>query len=303
MLKKRITLPYTVEVIQSKKVSFQKRTGLLWLMALILSECTVHGPTKVIVLREGEVLVQPGDTIYTLAHRHGIPVRMLVQSNGLVAPYILVPDQKLIIPGSPPQPVEPLEDIDPPSGPSLIEKEEVEWYHQPLNQPPHPGINQPVDSSPAVPTKGVTPVVTPENHPSRSEKSLEKIPEKPKKSLSEKKSFSFPTQGKIISKFGEMMRGAKNTGIYFKTEKNDLVRAAAPGVVILVGDELKKGFSLVVIQHHNGVISAYGPFESTSVQMNQKVLQQAPLGKVKGSELYFEMRKDRQIVDPLNYLR
>lgn len=42
-------------------------------------------------------VVQPGDSIYSIADKHGIPVERLITDNGLVTPYTLTPGQAIVI--------------------------------------------------------------------------------------------------------------------------------------------------------------------------------------------------------------
>lgn len=48
---------------------------------------------------EGEITVQRGDTVYGIARRNNVPMRALIEANGLVAPFTLQAGQKLRLPG------------------------------------------------------------------------------------------------------------------------------------------------------------------------------------------------------------
>lgn len=45
------------------------------------------------------VVVRPGDTIYTIAQAHNVPVRALIEANNLAPPFQLQPGRVLILPG------------------------------------------------------------------------------------------------------------------------------------------------------------------------------------------------------------
>ena len=53
-------------------------------------------------------IVQPGDTLFSIAARHGVSVQAIIQANGLTSPFNVFPGQRLFIPigfpGGPGQP-------------------------------------------------------------------------------------------------------------------------------------------------------------------------------------------------------
>lgn len=46
----------------------------------------------------GMVTVQPGDSVYLIARRNNVPIRVLIEANRLAPPYVLRPGQQLAIP-------------------------------------------------------------------------------------------------------------------------------------------------------------------------------------------------------------
>lgn len=46
----------------------------------------------------GMVTVQPGDSVYLIARRNNVPIRVLIEANHLAPPYVLRPGQQLAIP-------------------------------------------------------------------------------------------------------------------------------------------------------------------------------------------------------------
>lgn len=78
------------------------RRGLWRYLGAAVASIMVVGcqeSARVIILQPGEIIVQPGDTIYSLAQRHNVSVRLLVQLNGLYPPYTLKPLDRLRLPG------------------------------------------------------------------------------------------------------------------------------------------------------------------------------------------------------------
>ena len=54
-------------------------------------------------LAPGSVTVEPGDTVYGLARRHGLTPAALIEANGLAAPYTLALGQTLVLPAAAPE--------------------------------------------------------------------------------------------------------------------------------------------------------------------------------------------------------
>ena len=85
------------------------------------------------------------------------------------------------------------------------------------------------------------------------------------------------------------------------------IAAAAAGTVIWCGWETGYG-NLVVIDHHNGLATAYAHQSRIAVSCNQDVSQGQVIGYVgctgfcTGPHLHFEVRVNGTPVDPLGYL-
>lgn len=288
-----------VPKITSAKTPFLCMAGFL-----LLSQCTLQGPPKVIVLRESEILVQQGDTIYSLAHRYNVSVRGLVETNGLVPPYTLSPDQKLVLPSSgscSPSSSTQSSSEDSVQGPQLLEGgAEVQWEE-------------------------VGPVETPsaQGEASCVNPSLMEEARKSNALMHQKDSSSAPNQASLQGKKGgaggasapkkqicfsspvKSVKGRpKENGICLTVLPGEKVRAAAPGRVLFAGSRTTSEDPLVLIQHEDGWLTAYGPFEKISVSKDQCVTPQTPLGTIKSNkELYFEMRKDRKVENPVLYIK
>lgn len=50
------------------------------------------------VVGGGSAVVQPGETLYSIARRSGVPIRAVIDANGLQAPFILQPGQMIVLP-------------------------------------------------------------------------------------------------------------------------------------------------------------------------------------------------------------
>ncbi|MCK9217540.1 MAG: peptidoglycan DD-metalloendopeptidase family protein [Firmicutes bacterium] len=118
--------------------------------------------------------------------------------------------------------------------------------------------------------------------------------------------FSTPTRGSLTSRFG-MRRGRHHDGIDIGAPIGTPVNAADGGVVIFVGTSGSYG-KLIKIDHGANFVTYYGHLSSYKVKVGDKVYKGQTIGAVgntgrsTGPHLHFEIRKNGQPVNPLNYL-
>jgi murein DD-endopeptidase MepM/ murein hydrolase activator NlpD len=116
----------------------------------------------------------------------------------------------------------------------------------------------------------------------------------------------WPVNGPITSPFG-MRWGRMHEGIDIGVGYGTPIEAAASGTVIYAGWESGYG-NFVVIDHGNGLATAYGHQSRIAVSNGQQVTQGQVIGYVGctghcfGPHLHFEVRVNGVAVDPLNYL-
>ena len=118
--------------------------------------------------------------------------------------------------------------------------------------------------------------------------------------------FIWPVSGPITSPFG-MRWGVLHPGIDIGVPEGTPIHAAAAGTVIYCGEESGYG-NLVVIDHHNGLATAYGHQSRIAVSCGQNVAQGDIIGYsgctgfCTGPHVHFEVRVNGNPVDPLGYL-
>ena len=118
--------------------------------------------------------------------------------------------------------------------------------------------------------------------------------------------FIWPCDGVVVSGFG-MRWGRMHEGIDIGCAFGTPNRAAASGTVIYAGWLGGYG-NLVVIDHGNGLSTAYAHASSILVGVGQSVSQGETVslvgstGNSSGPHLHFEVRVNGQAVDPLLYL-
>jgi murein DD-endopeptidase MepM/ murein hydrolase activator NlpD len=114
--------------------------------------------------------------------------------------------------------------------------------------------------------------------------------------------------GVIVSTYGPKAGNRYNDGMNIAAPAGTPVRAAADGVVIYTGNELRSFGNLILIRHAAGWSSAYAHTETVRVKRNQKVGKGAIIaavgnsGSVPCSQLHFELRREANAVDPLALL-
>lgn len=272
----------------------------------------------------GYVVVRPGDSLSIIAQRKGVTLEDLIETNGLSAPYVIHPGQKLKLPGLRYHVVQrgdtlygvarthtvglgdliQLNDLMPPYRVMVGQK---------LRLPP-PG-EDPVMRATAIPVPSPRSVAQITARPvavgsgRTSGKTVTKPPvrlSKPPPRTSSR--FLWPVRGRLISRFGSGGKGLYNDGINIAAPKGTKVRAAENGVVAYAGNELAGFGNLLLIKHADGWMSAYAHNEKLLVRTGQRikrgqiVAQVGETGRVASPQLHFELRRGEESVDPTKYL-
>jgi murein DD-endopeptidase MepM/ murein hydrolase activator NlpD len=111
-----------------------------------------------------------------------------------------------------------------------------------------------------------------------------------------------------LSRFGSKGGGKVNDGINIAAQSGTQVRSAGKGVVVYSGNEIGVFGGLILIDHGDGWVTAYGHLGQLQVARGDKVSAGQPIGNVGETgyvsepQLHFEIRKDRIPVDPVSKL-
>jgi len=122
------------------------------------------------------------------------------------------------------------------------------------------------------------------------------------------KGLVWPVKGEIVRKFGDDGNGVALTGINIAVPEGTPVLAAEGGKVLYADNGLKVYGNLVLVQHPNGMVSAYAHNSYLLVKKGEKVRKGQVLalsgasGNVEKPQLHFELRQHASAVDPLNVL-
>ncbi len=278
-------------------------------------------------------VVQRGDTLYGIALKHGVDYKELVQWNGIADPNTLKVGQEidLLVPSRQskvaeiapedqsaqptlfalPQSAAPVEvnSIKPlqtepvsplPEAMVIAEPKSIKLpYAEPSAAKPDLEVSQSTKNQPAA----ILPPPNKIEKPSDVEKPTKAQPEiaLPKNNNNSIK-WSWPTNGKVLSKYTERTKGVSISG-----NTGQSVLASADGTVVYSGNSLRGYGNLIIVKHNDIYLSAYGHNskilvrEGETVSKGQKI---AEMGNTDSEtvKLHFEIRERGKPVDPLKFL-
>jgi murein DD-endopeptidase MepM/ murein hydrolase activator NlpD len=120
--------------------------------------------------------------------------------------------------------------------------------------------------------------------------------------------FSWPLNGRILAGYGAGPDGSRNDGISIAAPRGAPITAIEAGTVAYAGNELRGYGNLILIKHTDGWISAYGHCDELLVKKGDQVHRGSVIAKVGATgnvnepQLYFELRRGKQPVDPREFL-
>lgn len=262
------------------------------------------------------VTVQRGDTLYSISRHYGVPLKDLINTNNLHAPYTLHVGQRLSLPTKQYHTVQrgdTLYSIARQYNVDVTSLSRVNNLQTPYSLSVGDRLVLPasVGSVPAASYNTAQNTGT----ASMTAKSAAYTPAKsapvtdsyvaPK---ARKTKFDWPVKGTIISGYGNLGSGRKNDGINIKAALGTNVKAADSGTVAYAGNELKGFGNLILIKHTDGWITAYAHNDRLFVKKGQKVTRGEKIatvgstGSVTTPQLHFEVRSGKKAVNPRPYL-
>ena len=272
------------------------------------------------------VVVQKGDTLFSLSKKYEVPLKGIIDKNNLKQPYSLRVGQVLALPVSNKHVVVKGETLY-----SIAKKYDTDLNRlgklnnlkapyalnvgQVLELPANTVKKQNSSSggfskfsfSKTKSTKKTAKVATKKTN--ATPKKIAYSRQKSKNvSTYRKTKFVWPVNGSVVSNFGFVGKGRKNDGINIKANLGTNIKAADKGVVAYAGNELKGFGNLVLIKHSDGYITAYAHADKLYVKKGQKVLRGEKIatvgktGSVNTPQLHFEVRAGKKAVNPRKYL-
>lgn len=271
--------------------------------------------------RPNYVTVKKGDTLYSISRHYDVPIRELVETNGLTPPYSLNIGRVLKMPNARYHVVSKGDTLYNISKRYNVDVTSLSRANE-LDAPYNLNIGQRLvlpgsvggkssasyqtattQSTPSRWSWGGNNNETTTSTPYKSTYSKPAPAPKPRKTK-----FAWPVKGTVISHFGAIGKGRTNDGINIKGTKGATVVAADKGNVAYAGNELKGFGNLILIKHDDGWVTAYAHNDRLFVKKGQRVAKGEKIstvgssGGVSSPQLHFEIRAGKKSVNPESYL-
>src|SRR6266566_8734756 len=232
-------------------------------------------------------VVNPGDTLLSVARRNHVPLSELARANSLEPTAKLRLGMKLTVPGAKTAAVAPA------AQPVSVAAQPVAAVAPATKMAAAGGPPQIARLAQAAATVEDAAVAT----PVKATEAAGTLP-----------TFRWPVRGKVITSYGAKTNGKSNDGINLAVPEGTPVKAAEDGVVAYAGNELKGYGNLVLVRHSNGYVTAYAHASELmvkrgdTIKRGQTIAKSGQSGEVGSPQLHFEIRKGSSPVDPLQFL-
>lgn len=266
----------------------------------------------------GTVIVGPGETLFGIARARRVPIRGLIEANGLEPPYAVTAGQILKLPGRSRYMVragDTLYRIAKCHGVEPVALARANGIAPPYTISPGHGLRLPPPTeAPACPPEATAP--TAEAPPAEGQPMGPiqahipagpggPVPPPPPRQAAK---FLWPVSGKLISGFGPKGGKRQNDGINIAAPAGAPVRAAEAGVVVYAGNQLRAYGNLILVLHDGGWTTAYAHNgallvgRGTVVERGQVIARVGSSGNVGAPQSHFELRRGATAVDPVEHL-
>lgn len=237
----------------------------------------------------GTHTLRAGESLYGVARQYRVPLAELQRVNGITEPTRVRMGTVLKVPGAG-QPDAVSSRTEAPQTPAPIANE----------QTTPPGV-----------IPGVRVINQPEKRASLPDRLNDATPEPsaaPAQPAASATRFRWPARGKVIGTFGKRPDGTSSEGINVALPMNADIHAVEGGRVLYASNEIQAYGNLVLIQHENGWVSAYGHADRLLVKRDdvvkkgQVIAKAGRTGSVNQPQLHFELRQGAKPVDPIAHL-
>jgi lipoprotein NlpD len=270
-----------------------KRRYILWAMAVVLSlpACSsiVEYQAPTTASERDMYMIREGESLYAIAWHYGLDYKQVARWNNIQAPYTIYPGQRIRL--NPPPTVARTEE--PETLPVASAPVPATWFPPPTASPSaaHTARTTSVPAQPAFSLRPLSPESISPPMPAASQASVQ--------------GWQWPVQGEMIRGFSPNGNGKK--GIDIAGRPGQPIQAASSGKVVYSGGGLVGYGELIIIKHDHNFLSAYAHNRKLLVKEGEQVRAGqmiAELGST-GAErpmLHFQIRRDGDPVDPLQYL-
>ena len=247
--------------------------------------------------------VRKGDTLYAIASSHGQSFRDIASWNNLQDPHHIEVGQQLRV--KPPKDdgvAKPM-----PVGSQVVEKRSLEGASA---TPAAAASGDGVKREPKAGKEAYSDQAYAKYQGGSGATKASKAPATPAKAeegasgvAASGLAWGWPASGKVLSGFGHS--GGKGLEISGRT--GDPVYAAADGKVVYAGSGLPSYGKLVIVKHNASFLSVYAHNSTILVKEGQQVSRGQKVAEIgstgaDGVKLHFEIRRQGNPVDPLQYL-
>ncbi len=292
-------------------------------------------------IRRGEVIVQPGDTIYAIGRRYSVSPKVLIAENKLRHPYPLSIGQTLRLPKearvadvrtanarptrkvvardklhavrpgdtlyslsrSTGVPVQTIAQANNIAPPYTLSPGQQLLVPQARVEPSRYAANTRAVRAPAKITSA------PRNEKPRNVAELtQTVSYTTNKAATPESMFEWPVRGKVIASYGVTDFGRRNDGVNIAAPAGTPVRASADGEVVYRGSELDGFGNLLLVKHDGGFVTAYAHNEAMlvkkgdTIRQGQVIAKVGQSGAVSSPQLHFEVRRNLKSIDPATLL-
>jgi murein DD-endopeptidase MepM/ murein hydrolase activator NlpD len=262
------------------------RAALLPALALLLTAAGEPQAPATAPERETEHVVLAGETLFGIANRARVPRVLIIEANGLKAPYAVRAGQKLKIPRTRQHTV-----VRGETGFTVAYTYAIPWRDIAIansldaDAPLRPGQKLLIPTLIEQPPGPGAPVADAPTSPAAR--------------------FAWPVAGPVRRGFVSRDDSTDyHDGLDITAREGTAVRAAAAGKVLFAGTEPKQFGNLVVVDHGDGWATAYAFLSRITVAKDEEVRAGERIGlvghtgKARGSELHFELRRNNRPMDP-----
>ncbi len=235
-------------------------------------------------------IVNPGDTLLSVARRNHVSLSELARANSLESTAKLRLGMKLTVPGAKTAAAAP-----------AAQPATVAVAAQPVAAVAAPATKMAAAGGPPQSARLAQATATVED-------AAVATPVKATEATGALPTFRWPVRGKVITTYGAKTNGKSNDGINLAVPEGTPVKAAEDGVVAYSGNELKGYGNLVLVRHSNGYVTAYAHASELmvkrgdTIKRGQIIAKSGQSGEVGSPQLHFEIRKGSSPVDPLQFL-
>ena len=253
--------------------------------------------------------VQRGDTLYSIAFRHGLDYRELAGWNGIGPPYTILVGQELRTTPAAPRALatapRAADATRPPRAPDTATPKPAPF--ETVTAPAVTASASPARtaSAAATPPPPATPVPPPVAAPATPPPAPPTTPPPAAVATVGDITWRWPADGQLVGTYAA--GSPTRQGIDIAGRSGDPVRAAADGAVVYSGNGLIGYGELIIVKHNASFLSAYGHNRKRLVKEGDRVRAGQTIAEMGSSSanrdsLHFEIRKNGKPANPTDYL-